>query len=416
MPLTEPEAPAGLAIEYVPLSRLAPMLGNPRRNAAAVGPVAESMKRFGWTNPILARRSDCVVVAGHTRLEAAKRLKLDKVPVIWLDLDPVSSRLYNLADNKLSQISEWDAGPLAEMLRELSKEDAAGLAIAGFGDDEVKKLLAETSGGPGLTDPDETPEVPEHTYVEKGDLYALDQHLLLCGDSTKPEDVDRVMDVHLADICWTDPPWNVALGANAIGYNAKRKARGIEAIANDDLGEAFPGFCAAFCGEIARKLKPGGIVYLAMSCQEWSTIDLALKSAGCHWSSTIVWAKDSLVLSRRDYHSQYEPLWYGWKEGHARLVELTDRKQSDVWQIPRPKRSDEHPTMKPVELIERALKNSSTPGSIVFEPFSGSGSTIIACERTMRECRAIELEPRYVQVAIERWQAHTGRKAEKVTP
>jgi DNA modification methylase len=405
--------PPALAIEYVPLSALAPMPGNPRRNEAAIGPVAASIKRFGWTNPILARRDDRVVVAGHTRLEAAKQLGLDKVPVIWLDLDPVSSRLYNLADNKLASISEWDQGPLAEMLRELSAEDVAGLAIAGFGAEDIAAILAKAEGqAQGKTDADEVPEVPKDSYVQPGDLYELGTHRLLCGDSTKPEEVGSLMAGEAADICWTDPPWNVAYGERnnpAAGWS-KRKDR---VIANDNLGEAFPGFCAAFCGEIARVLKPGALLYMAMSAQEWPTIDGALRTAGFHWSSSIIWAKDSLVLSRKDYHTQYEPIWYGWREGAARLQEVKDRKQSDVWQIDRPKRSDEHPTMKPVELVARALENSSPLGGLVFEPFSGSGTTIIAAERTRRRCYAIELEPRYVQVAIERWEAFTGRKATK---
>jgi DNA modification methylase len=155
------------------------------------------------------------------------------------------------------------------------------------------------------------------------------------------------------------------------------------------------------------------MLYLAMSAQEWPTIHGALTAAGFHWSSTIIWAKDSLVLSRKDYHTQYEPIWYGWNGEGPRLHPLEDRQQSDLWQIPRPKRSEEHPTMKPVELVERSITNSSTSGELVFEPFSGSGTTILACEKSGRRCRAIELEPKYVQVAIERWQSFTGRNAER---
>lgn len=391
------------------------MAGNPRRNTSAIGPVAKSIQRFGWTNPILARRADKVVVAGHTRLEAAKSLKLDKVPVIWLDLDPVSSRLYNLADNKLAEVAEWDAGALADMLRELAKEDAAGLALAGFGADEVARILAETEGPKGgLTDADDAPEPPAESYVRPGELYRLGDHEIMCGDSTKPEQVGSLMAGEAADMCWTDPPYNVDLEASSAGYNAKRKTRPSKNIANDNMGEAFPGFCSAFSGSIAQVLKPGALLYMAMSAKEWPTVHGALVGAGFHWSSSIIWLKDSLVLGRKDYHSRYEPIWYGWREGAGRLVELEDRKQDDIWEIARPKRSEQHPTMKPVELVARALENSSKPGALVFEPFSGSGTTIIACERTRRRCRAIELEPRYVQVAIERWEAFTGRKAEKV--
>lgn len=159
--------------------------------------------------------------------------------------------------------------------------------------------------------------------------------------------------------------------------------------------------------------KPGAAIYMAMSAQEWPTIDRALRETGFHWSSTIIWSKDTLVLSRKDYHTQYEPIWYGWSGDGARLHPLRDRKQSDLRNIPRPKRSDEHPTMKPVELIARALRNSSSRKALVFEPFSGSGSTLIACEVTGRVCRAIELDPAYVQVAIERWERFTGRRHAK---
>ncbi len=304
-----------LQVEYVSSAELVPMPGNPRRNEKAIPKVAESIKRFGWTNPILARRSDRVVVAGHTRLAAAKHLGVDKVPVIWLDLDPVGSRLYNLADNQLSTIAEWDQPLLADMIRDLLGEDGgeADLAIAGFDEDELDRLLdAGRVPAEGETDPDDVPETPTNVYVKLGQTYRLGDHFIACGDSTVAADIDRVMQ-----------------GA-------------------------------------------------------------------------------------QDYHPQYEPIWYGWKEGAARLHPVEDRKQSDVWQVPRPKRSDEHPTMKPVELITRALYNSSSRGDIVFEPFSGSGSTIIACEQTGRACRAVELEPRYVQVAIERWEKFTGRKAELV--
>lgn len=400
-----------LGIEYIATSKLVAMTGNPRRNEAAVDPVAESIKRFGWTNPILARRSDRVVVAGHTRLQAAAKLGLDRVPVIWLDLDAVSSRLYNLADNKLAQISEWDQPALAAMLSELQKEDAHGLGIAGFNDAEIAKLLAEAAGGTaGHTDPDDVPADPVNVYVQKGELYALGPHRLLCGDCTDAVLLDSLLAGTQADICWTDPPWNIDYDGEA---SRGRPSKG-RAITNDNLGEAFPGFVAAFCGAIKRATRPGAALYMAMSAGEWGTIHDALGRAGFHWSSTIIWAKDQFNVGRKDYHAQYEPLWYGWNEEAARLHPLVDRKQSDLWNIARPKRSDEHPTMKPVELVARALSNSSDAGALVFEPFSGSGSTIIACEQTARRCAAIELEPRYVQVAIERWEKFTGKKAERL--
>lgn len=200
----------------------------------------------------------------------------------------------------------------------------------------------------------------------------------------------------VAAICWTDPPWNVAYG------ESKHPSWRQRSIQNDNLGEAFPAFASQFCTIIAASLAPGGMIYMAMSAQEWPTIDQALRVAGFHWSSTIIWAKDHAVLSRKDYHTRYEPLWYGWKDGAPRLVPLVDRAQNDVWEIDRPTRSEEHPTMKPVELVARALKNSSHVGDVVFEPFLGSGTTAVAAEQTGRVCCGMEVEPRYVSVCLER--------------
>ena len=180
-----------LKVVYVPVGGLAPMPSNPRKNDAAIPKVMESIKRFGWTNPILARREDKVVVAGHTRLEAGKRLGLTEVPVIWLDLDPVSSRLYNLADNKLNEVAEWDDEALSSILAQLREEDAAGLAIAGFGENELNALLNQVGGSPG--EPDDVPEAPAESWVKPGDLFSLGPHRLLCGDSTRAQDVARVM-------------------------------------------------------------------------------------------------------------------------------------------------------------------------------------------------------------------------------
>jgi DNA modification methylase len=293
------------------------------------------------------------------------------------------------------------------LVKELS--DAQALEGTGFDAEALEKLLGEAAGTNGNTDPDEVPE-ERPTDIKLGDMFRLGDHLLMCGDSTRAEDVDRLMGGALADICWTDPPWNIAYdGEVSRGRKSKNRA-----IANDNLGSAFPAFCAAFAAQVARALKPGGLLYLAMSAQEWGTVHATLVSDGFHWSSTLVWAKDVFNVGRKDYHAQYEPIWYGWKDGAPRLHPLEDRSQSDVWNIPRPKRSDEHPTMKPVELVARALTNSSKPGALCFEPFSGSGTTLLACEKMGRACRAIELEPKYVQVAIDRWEAFTGRKAEKL--
>lgn len=360
-----------------------------------------SLKELGWIKGVLVNKRTGYVVDGHARVEEALRQGLATVPVTYIDLTPEEERLALAVLDPITEMAVRDQDALDSLLAEVSTEDPGLQALleemggAGGGDDGLL---------PG-TDPDEAPEPPEEPYVKTGELYELGTHRILCGDSTKAEDVDVVIGGERADICWSDPPWNVA-------YQGGTKAA--LTISNDDLGAAFPGFCSAFCGEMVRVMKPGGMIYMVMGPSEWPTIHAALVGAGTHWSSTIIWAKDSLVLARKDYHTQYEPIWYGWVDGAPRIHPLEDRKQSDLWEIPRPKRNGEHPTMKPVELVARCLNNSSGPGDLVYEPFSGSGTTIIACEQTGRRCRAIEMDPKYVQVAITRWEKATGKKAKLV--
>jgi DNA modification methylase len=243
---------------------------------------------------------------------------------------------------------------------------------------------------------DKAEELREKWGTERGQLWAVGAHKILCGDCCDEATVDRLLGGDKCHICWTDPPWNVAYGESSHPTWKKRS------IQNDNLGAEFPAFASQFCTIIAESLLPGAPIYMAMSAQEWPVIHGALAQAGFHWSSTIIWVKDHAVLSRKDYHTRYEPLWYGWRDGAARLCKVGDRRQNDVWEIDRPKRSDEHPTMKPVELVARSLTNSSQPGDLVFEPFLGSGTTAVAAEQTGRACRAIELEPKYVAVTLER--------------
>lgn len=235
------------------------------------------------------------------------------------------------------------------------------------------------------------------------------QHRLLCGDSTKSEDVQRLMDGQLADLVWTDPPWNVNYGAvekdNAQGYKPRT-------ILNDFMGtEDFKAFMMSVFSCMNAASKEGCMTYVVMSGQEWGNLMLTLAANDYHWSSTIIWNKDRLVLSRKDYHTKYEPLWYGWKEGQSRVCPLEDRKQSDVWDIPRPSTSELHPTTKPVELVERAILNSSRRGNTVLDLFVGSGTTLIACEKTGRICYGMELDPIYCDVIVQRWEEFTGKKA-----
>jgi site-specific DNA-methyltransferase (adenine-specific) len=399
-----------LKLVYVPVGELVAMQGNPRKNDAAIPKVMASIQRFGWANPILARREDRVVVAGHTRLEAARKLGLDKVPVIWLDLDPVSSRLYNLADNKLNEVADWDDDALTTILEELLEEDAEGVAIAGFTDEDINALLREVDGAGQGGDPDEAPEPVEESWVKPGDLFELGNHRLLCGDSTKPEEVARLMAGEKAACMWTDPPYGVSYqGGTKKKLTIKNDgAEGLEALITGAFG------CAN------EALADGAAIYVAHPAGPNSvTFGVCFIAAGWRLHETLVWVKDSLVLGHSDYHYKHEPILFGYRPAKGRRGRggegwYGDDSQTTVFEVPRPKRSTEHPTMKPVELITAMLTNSTRLDDLVYEPFNGSGSTLIACEIMGRKCRSIELDPRFVQVALERWEKQSGLKFKQV--
>lgn len=234
----------------------------------------------------------------------------------------------------------------------------------------------------------------------------------MCGDSTIIDDVKLLMGGCKAKMVFTDPPWNVNYGAEEEGNPMGYKHR---TIMNDFMGtEDFKDFMYSAFRCMNEVSEPGCMTYVVMSAQEWGNMMLTLALNDYHWSSTLIWNKDQLVLSRKDYHTKYEPIWYGWKSGEARLHPLEDRKQCDVWDFERPKRSDEHPTMKPVALVARAIQNSSNRGDSVLDLFGGSGTTLIACEETDRNCFMMELDPHYVDVIIKRWENMTGEKAARV--
>ena len=247
-------------------------------------------------------------------------------------------------------------------------------------------------------------------HTAEYDESEIHSHRLMCGDSTKKEDVALLMEGKQADMVFTDPPWNVNYGAGTEGVRYKTRS-----ILNDSMTtEDFKKFMSSAFENMNQFSKEGCMTYVVMSAQEWGNLMLTLNEAGYHWSSTIIWKKDRFVLSRKDYHTQYEPIYYGWKDGAPRLHPLEDKTQSDVWDIDRPRVSMEHPTMKPVELVARAITNSSNPSDIVLDLFGGSGSTIIASEQTDRQCMMMELDPKYCQVIINRWEEFTGEKAEKI--
>ncbi len=404
---------AEIQIEHVSIDSLGPDPANPRKIAdAELEALTRSIREFGLVDPVIARREDGVVIGGHQRLTAARKLGLKTVPVVYLDLSQEQARLLNIGLNKIS--GEWDQELLGHMLADLSSVEDIDLGLSGFTDDELKKLLGsldsrEKRDRLETFDVDAALQAAQARSVAKrGDLWTLGDHRLLCGDSTKDSDVSRLLDSRKAQMVFTDPPYNVSLGDHGGQQRGAKKRR----LQNDALS---PEEWEAFCQGWAKHLldNTDGAVYVCMSTREWPVVSRVLAEAGGHWSDTIIWAKDRFVLGRADYQRQYEPLWFGWREG-ADHHWCGDRDQGDIWRIERPAASEAHPTMKPLELVERAIENSSRPGDLVLDLFLGSGTTLIAAERTGRVCYGLELDPHYCTIVIARWESFTGQKAEKL--
>jgi len=402
---------APLSVKQVPIDDLHPDPANPRRiSDEELESLTRSMRRYGLVQPIVVRKEDSTVIGGHQRLVAARRLGMDEVPVTYVDISEEDAHLLNLALNRIS--GDWDEELLARLLADLG--DAVDLSLSGFGDGELKDLLRsmearEKRDQPESFDLDEALEAAKQPRTKPGDLWLLGEHRLLCGDATKPEDVTRVLEGRQADLCVTDPPYNVAIGDHGGQGRQQRKRR----IANDALpDEEWEAFVRGFTTTILACVD--GAIYVCMSSKEWPLLTRVLLEEGGHWSDTLIWRKDRFVLGRADYQRAYEPIWYGWRDGVKRVWK-GGRDQDDVWDIARPSESPLHPTTKPLPLIERAIENSSEPGALVVDPFMGSGSTLIACERTGRISGGIELDPRYCDVIVARWEAFTGMTAEQAT-
>ncbi len=402
-----------LTVEEVPIDRLRPDPANPRRiTDDELEALTRSLRQFGFVQPVLARRDDGVVIGGHQRLVAARRLGLTSVPVTWLDVSAEQARLLGLALNKIS--GSWDEQLLARLLADLQTGTDVDLSLSGFGEDEVTELLRsldarEKRDRPESFDLDAALEAASRApRTASGELWALGDHRVLCGDATDPTAVDRLLGGTQAAMAFTDPPYNVGLGDHGGQRRGARRRR----IANDALAPAaWEAFVRSWAGNLLRVVD--GALYVCMSTKEWPLVSRVLAEAGGHWSDTIIWAKDRFVLGRADYQRGYEPIWYGWREGAGHHW-CGDRDQSDVWGIARPADAPLHPTMKPLPLMERAIANSSRTGERVLDLFAGSGSTLIACERTGRRGLAMELDPRYADVILARWEAFSGQTAERV--
>jgi len=395
-----------IQIEQVNINDLKPDPANPRRiNDQELEVLTRSIREFGLVDPIIARREDKIVIGGHQRLLAARKLGYKTVPVVLVDLSQEQARLLNIALNKIS--GSFDQELLARLLSELSQIPDVDLSLSGFGEDELKKLLKSLDAREKRErlenfDLDEAVKAAQSSPVAKpGDLWLLGEHRLACGDSTDREAVPRLMGQSKAAMTFTDPPYNVNYGETMKDKIRKNSNR----IVNDNLGEAFEPFLEKACRNILEFTD--GAVYICMSSSELHTLQKTFITAGGHWSTFIIWAKNTFTIGRSDYQRQYEPILYGWREGVSHYW-CRDRDQGDVWQVDKPSSSPLHPTMKPLALIERAIQNSSQAGDIVLDTFLGSGSTLIACERTGRVCCGMELEPLYVDVVVMRWEAFTG--------
>jgi DNA modification methylase len=368
-----------------------------------VAQIAASIREFGWTNPVLIDGADGII-AGHGRLLAARKLGLTEVPCIVLDhLSETQKRALIIADNKLALNAGWDSEMLGLELQELAAEDF-DMGLVGFTDDELAALLAEKTEG--LTDPDETPEPPADPVSVLGDVWVLGKHRIVCGDSTDADTVAKCLNGVTPHLMVTDPPYGVEYDADwrnkamridgtAIGGRAVGK------VENDDRADWSEAW-ALFPGDVAYVWHAGNMAH---------TVAESLTKTGLNIRAQIIWNKSVLVIGRGDYHPKLEPCWYAVRKGKTGHY-VGGRKQTTVWDIDKPRKSETgHSTQKPVECMRRPIENNSSAGQAVYEPFSGSGTTIIAGEMTGRSIHAIELNPAYVDVAVIRWQEFTGEKA-----
>jgi DNA modification methylase len=428
---------AKLTIEYVPIDDIRPYQNNPRDNEGAVDAVARSIQEFGFKIPIILDANN-EIVAGHTRYKAARKLGMTEVPVIRADdLTPEQVRAFRIADNQTASLAEWNYDLLEIELLAL-KDVEFDLSLLAFPERELEELLYP-DGKQGLTDPDEIPEPPDEAITQPGDLWILGNHRLFCGDSSKPEHVDRLLAGATIQLVNTDPPYNVKVeprsnNAIAAGNSSftnyhhqqldlarhpekskptSRKMRAKDRpLANDFVSEeAFDRMLNAWFGNMARVLEPGRGFYIWGGYANCANYPPVLKAQKLYFSQAIIWDKEHPVLTRKDFMGAHEWCFYGWKEGAAHVY-LGPNNATDLWHIKKINpQSMVHLTEKPVELAVRAMQYSSRAGENVLDLFGGSGSTLIAAEQTGRHAFLMELDAPYCDVIVERWEKFTGKKA-----
>lgn len=379
-------------LKWEPIKSIRPYEKNPRRNDEAVDAVAASIREFGWQQPIVVDK-DGVIIAWHTRYKAAKKLKCDTVPVVVADdLTEDQVKAYRLADNKTGELAEWDTALLDEELAKLADFD-----MSQFGFDTILQEEAREA-----EEDDYEVNPPEEPKAKLGDIYQLGRHRLMCGDSTDAESVYQLCQDGQVDMLLTDPPYGVDYtGKTKDALKIQNDATSDEML-RDMLADAF--------SAANNIMKPGAVFYIWHAILKTSAFESACQMAGWEVRQVLIWAKNTMVMGRQDYQWKHEPCLYGWKDG-ARHLWASDRKQTTILNFERPTRNKEHPTMKPVKLFDYQIQNNTKGGDIVLDLFGGSGTTIVACEQNGRCARVMELDPRYVDVIIDRWEKFTGEKA-----
>ena len=398
---------AKMKIVNVPVDEITPYENNPRINEGAVEQLARIIEQLGFRNPAVLNK-DKVVIEGHTRLLAVKKLGWETMPcIIATDLTPEQEQALRIADNKIAEIAEWDDDKLKVELAAL-QEAGFDLSLLAFGDDELEDLLRDDTGTHGETEPDAVPETPEVPVSTPGEVYRLGRHILVCGDSTQPDDVAKACGEGEAALWLTDPPYNV-------DYHGSDG----QSIRNDSMEDTkFREFLRKAFGCAEKALKPGGSFYVFHADSEGYNFRGACFDVGLKVRQCLVWKKNSLVLGRQDYKWIHEPCLYGWRDGGAHGW-YSDCRQTTVMEFAKPKKNDLHPTMKPVEMLCYLIGNSSKGGDVVLDTFGGSGSTVIACERSGRKCRCVELDPKYCDVIRKRWAEFVNGEGcdwERLTP
>ena len=388
-------------IEWQLVEKLIPYAKNARTHSdEQVAQIAGSIKEFGFNNPVLVDK-DNSIIAGHGRVMAARKLGMDKVPVVILNhLTESQRKAYILADNRIALNSGWDTSMLSLELKDL--KDDIDLSLLGFDPDELDALLNPIEETEGLTDEDFVPDVPDEPKTKLGDIYILGNHRLMCGDSCSVTDMEKLVNDRQVDMWLTDPPYNVA-------YEGKTK--NALTIQNDSMSDdGFRQFLRDAYVTADTVMKAGAVFYIWHADSEGYNFRGAAHDAGWKVRQCLIWKKSTMVMGRQDYHWKHEPCLYGWKEGAGHLW-ATDRKQTTILEFEKPSRNGEHPTMKPVALFEYQMLNNTKGGDIILDSFGGSGTTMLAAEKNGRIAYLMELDPKYCDVIVKRWEDFTGKKA-----